>query len=165
MVMEPGGIDPADPADAPPGLRPLAVGGRCEAATKRGGACPNAAPDGRRFCWLHDPERVAERREVLSERGRAGQRKRSERERARRAGVAERVALDSAASIRGALERALAAVEASDTDAIAKANATARIAATAITVLRTCDIESRLEELRRLVLERVPAGARLGGHP
>jgi hypothetical protein len=139
------------PTDTPPETQSPAASG-CQGRTRKGGACPNAASEGRVFCVLHDPDRIEERSKLLAERGRNGARKRAERKRQ----TAETVALQTVADMRGALERALAAVEASGADPIARANAVSRVVAAALNLHRTGELEAEVAELRRLVCERFP---------
>ena len=103
---------------------------------------------------MHDPERTEERRVACSERGKAGQAKRAARNRAARAELVTAVALDTSSAIRGALERALANVEASGADPVAKANVSARVCSVALDIIRTVGMERELADLRRLIEER-----------
>jgi hypothetical protein len=99
----------------------------------------------------------------MAERGRSGQAKRTKRQRDARAEVAAVVRLETAADCRAALERALAALEVSGADPVARANATARVVAAAVAVIKTVDLESEVAALRQLVIERIPEAAdRLG---
>lgn len=68
----------------------------------------------------------------------------------------EPIPLETAADIRRVLEGEIARVAASKADPIAKANAIARLATAALALLRTCELEAQVEELRALIIERFP---------
>jgi hypothetical protein len=120
--------------------------GACQSTTKKGGPCPYAAEAPSRYCWRHDPARREEARAKYRSLGQRGAEAKHQRERERATAVA--VGLGDAGSIRAALERALSLVEASDVGPVERANATARICATALRLLEVADLAAQLEELR-----------------
>jgi hypothetical protein len=129
-----------------------ASSGRCQAPTKKGQPCPNPAAEGRPYCLPHDPDRAEERRARMAELGKSGAKKK--RERQAKAAISGNP-LATTEDIRAALERALAAVERSGADPLAKADKIARLCGVALGLRRTVEIEAELEALRRLFEERI----------
>ena len=164
--------DDAPPANRPPSAADPAAGGerrgatRCHGCTKRGARCPFAADAPSKFCLQHDPARADERTAALRARGRNGQRRRVERERAARAKTVAAVALATAGDMRAALERALGDLEGSGAGAVERANATARLVTAAIAVHGQLELEGRLAALAERV-EQIDGAERdrLGARP
>ena len=66
--------------------------------------------------------------------------------------------LGTVANIRGALERALGAVEQSGGEACTRAGVVARLASVALEVVKVADIEREVAELRELARQALPNG-------
>jgi hypothetical protein len=110
------------------------------------------------YAITHDarPERQAERRRVMAERGTLGGLRGGENRRAVAAEDAEAADLSSTQGRRDALNRACRRVFASSVDPAKLANAIAGLIRAALEVDRVGELEQENRELRQLLLEKHP---------
>jgi hypothetical protein len=126
------------------------------AGVVRGHACPHPCLDGSAFCSMHDPEAARAR----GRKGGPAKAARAREDRAREAAaLAATIALETAEDVRALVARAVALAETSAEAPCTRANVLLRAAHEANELLKTCDLEREVAELRALVEARLGRAA------
>lgn len=120
----------------------------CTARNRRGEPCQVRALAGSSFCWFHDPDKAAERKEARARGGRA----RHGRTMAT-AGGSGPVDLATVADVVRVLERSLQDLFALE-NSISRARAVAYVGSVAVRALELSSLEERVAALERAMLEK-----------